>query len=213
MMPASPELHTRPATIFTSRTILTMCFWGVLLMLPVLVSFLVVSVLRFGVLTFVIPLLTIAAATFFLPLGFGNSYIAGRFRPLRPPEPDPENVFFVQLTRHPRTRSGWLALLEDADDIGFLSLTDSAVVFDGDSVRLTAPYAEIKDLQLQNAGWRALFAYGPRTAFSLSSLPDAGKFTFAERSSWHLPGSRRNARQLYERMSRRVRSLPGSAVG
>lgn len=185
-----------------------MCLWGLLLMGPVVFSFLAVSVMHLGVVTFALPLATIAVATFFLPFGFGNTYLGRRFRSARPSSAKPEDVFLVQLTRTPRHRSGLLALLEDADDIGFLSFTDSVLLFEGDSIQLSVPYDQIRDLALQNSGWRALFAYGPRTEFAIAGLAEAGRFSFAERSSWHLPGSRRNARLIYSRLSQRV---PGSA--
>src|SRR5579859_7219423 len=109
MSPGSPELRAKSATLFTSRAIFRMCFWGLWLMVPVIISFLIVSVLSFGAVTFILPLVTIAVATFFLPLGFGNIYLARLFRPLRPAAESHEEVFLVQLTRQPRDRSGWLA--------------------------------------------------------------------------------------------------------
>lgn len=213
MIPAKAELQTKSPSLVTPGAILTMSLWGLMLMGPVIVSILIVSVLGLGLVTFLIPLATISVATFFLPFGFGNGYVARLVKPLRPAGVPPEAVFLVQLTCHPRNRSGFLALLEDADDFGFLSLTESGLLFDGDSTRLTVPYDQIKGLELQNSGWRALFAYGPRTAFSVAGLSDAGKFTFAERSSWHLPGSRRNARQLYERLAQRVQGSTAVEFG
>lgn len=213
MSPTAPEFRTKPATLFTARAVITMCLWGLLLMVPVLAAILLVSVLRLGTLTFLVPLVTICAATFFLPFGFGNFYVARLARPLIPHAEPPERFFLVQLTCQPRHRAGFLALLEDADDIGFLSLTETQVVFDGDSIRLAVPYEHVRRLELQNSGWRALFAYGPRTSFCVAGLPEGSRFTFAERSSWHLPGSRRNARQLFESVSRKVHTdslSPGS---
>src|SRR5690348_14090975 len=130
MSPTAPEFRTKPATLFTARAIVAMCLWGLLLMVPVLAAILLVSVLRLGTLTFLLPLATICAATFFLPFGFGNFYVARLARPLLPRTEGPERVFLVQLTCRPRQRAGLLALLEDADDIGFLSLRESQVVFD-----------------------------------------------------------------------------------
>jgi hypothetical protein len=154
-----------------------------------------------------LPLLTIAVATFFLPLGFGNPYIARLVQRLRNSPNSPKEMFVVQLTRMPRSRSGLLALLEDADDIGLLHFTDSALVYTGDSVRLTAPYEVIREVKLRNAGWRALFAYGSQTVFSVASLPGAGTFIFAERSSCIFPTSRKNARRMYRALSKRISSM------
>jgi len=119
MISATPELRTKTPTLLTAWAVITMCLWGLLLMVPVIASILIVSVLRLSVLTFLVPLVTISVATFFLPFGFGNSYVGRLVRPLRPQQGPLAAVFLVQLTCLPRTRSGLLALLEDADDIGF----------------------------------------------------------------------------------------------
>jgi hypothetical protein len=204
MASASPELVVKPATIFAPPAIVRTSLCGLILVVPVLVAMMVVSVLHFGTLTFLIPLATIAVATFFLPLGFGNPYVAWLARPLQPPGDPSQSAFLVQLTRRPRFRSGFLAILEDADDIGFLSFSDTSLTFEGDSIRLKVPYARIENLRLQNSGWRALFAYGPQTVFEISGLPDGGSFAFAERASWHLPGSRRNAGAMYREVAGRT---------
>lgn len=211
MSSAVPELQSKAPTLFTARVVLALCLWGLLLMVPVVASMAVVSVMRLGMLTFLIPLATIGAATFFLPFGFGNVYLARRFGSRYPRGARRPDVFLVQLTREPRHRSDFLAILEDADDIGFLNLADTALVFEGDSLRLIVPYDQIKELALRNSGWRALFAYGPRTVFSVRGLPGAGHFEFAERSSWHLPGSRSNARRIYQRLEERVSSSARTA--
>ncbi len=204
-MPAAiPQLEVKPPTIFTTGVVLSMSLYGLILVIPVFISMMVVSVLHFGALTFLVPLATIAVTAFFLPVGFGNPYVARLVRPLRPQSAVHQNCYVVQLTRNPRNRSGLLALLEDADDIGCLCFTESALVFNGDSVRLTLPYDQIKDLRQRNAGWRALFAYGSQTAFSVASLPEAGSFLFAERSSCLLTTSRRNANVMYQRLCEKI---------
>jgi hypothetical protein len=106
------------------------------------------------------------------------------------------------MTRRPRVRTGLSAILDDADDLGFLIFEDSQIVFIGDSVRLVVPFGQIREVRLESSGWRALFAYGPCSSFSVAGLGEAGRFAFAERSSWHLAGSRKNARQIYERLRR-----------
>jgi hypothetical protein len=208
MIASAPELEVKSPTIFSPLAVLTTCIWGLVLVIPVIISMMVVSVLHLGTLTFLIPLATIGLATFFLPLGFGNPYVARLARPLQPPADQYQAIYLVQLTRKPRNRSGLLAVLEDADDIGFLSFSDSILAFHGDSVRLKVAYDRIENLKLQNAGWRALFAYGPKTVFSIAGQPDAGTFAFAERASWHLPGSRKNACEMYRCLARKTQPHP-----
>jgi hypothetical protein len=174
------------------------------LVVPVLVSILIISVLQFGWLTFLIPLAAIVLSVFLLPLGFGNPYVARLVRSLRHSSSQNCEAHLVQLTRHPRERRGLFAILEDADDVGFLRFTDSELMFYGDSVQLRVPYNQVRNLKQQNSGWRGLFAYGAQTSLAVSDLSDAGTFVFAERSSWILPTSRRNARRMYESLRTRI---------
>src|SRR5258708_374141 len=126
MIGSAAQLEVRPATLFGGRAVIAISLYGLILVIPVLLSMMIVSVLQFGVLTFLLPLGTIAVATFFLPLGFGNPHVTKLVRPLMPAPNARQDTYIVQLTRKPRNRSGLGAVLEDADDIGFLSLTDSA---------------------------------------------------------------------------------------
>jgi hypothetical protein len=206
MPPGVPQIEVRPPTLFTPKAIVVTILYGFILLIPVLFSIVFVSVLQFGAITFLVPMITISVATFFLPLGFGNPYVVRLFRQVRPISEDPQDCHLVQLKRVPRSRSGLLGILEDADDLGFLNLCDSALIFEGDSVRLTVPYNHIQDLRLQNAGWRALFAYGAQTSFKVAGLPQEGRFIFAERSSSLLHTSRKNARCIYQRLLRRIQA-------
>src|SRR5215469_8825112 len=99
------RIETRVPSLFTPGAIITTSLFGLVLVIPVLFSMLLVSVLQFGVVTFLLPLLTIVMATFFLPLGFGNPYIARLVQQLRPGSISPKETFIVQLTRMPRHRS------------------------------------------------------------------------------------------------------------
>lgn len=211
-MPSLPRIETKASDILSPVTVVAMSLFGVVLFLPVLASMMIVSVVQFGMVTFLLPLAVIAAVTFFLPLGFGNPYVVRLVRSLRPTRETPGSGYIVQLTRIPRQRSGLWAVLEDADDIGWLELTEPALVFTGDSVHLTVPYACIRDLKQQNAGWRSLFAYGAQTAFSIAGMPEAGTFLFAERSSYLLPNSRKLSREIYHRLSEKTRMPAGQDV-
>ncbi len=188
-----------------------MNLFGVVLMAPVLASMMVISVVQFGIITFLAPLGTIAIATLFLPLGFGNPYVARLVRNLRPSEGELLESFVVQLTRVPRLRSGLWAVLDNADDIGWLIFTNDTVVFNGDSVRLSVPYYEIHDLKRRNAGWRALFAYGAQVSFRIASMPNEGSFVFAERASWFLPSSRRISARMYQKFFERTQGQSSQA--
>ncbi len=186
--------------LLKAGAMVAMCAYGMLLMVPVVISMLVVSVLNFGVLTFLLPVLTIAAGTYFLPFGFGNSYVARLVHSLDPAAVKEQNGFIVQLTFTPRLWSGIRALIEDADDVGWLSFTESALVFRGDCVRFSIPFEQIRDVRTRSSGWRGLFLYGPGSRFVVSGLPNVTAIQLADRSAWLLPTSRRNARLLQQRL-------------
>ena len=177
--------------------------YGLLVMMPVLISMLVISVLRFGPLTFLLPLGAIAFATLLLPCGFGNPFIRRLVRQLKPADAKDGEAFVVQLTLTPRLRSGVGAVLEDADDVGWLSFTTSELRFQGDSSQLSVPFEQIRGLRARNIGWRGLFVYGSKVTFSIASLPQVRSFQFAERSSYLLPQSRRETRRLLEQFRKR----------
>lgn len=203
MTKPAPVFTVQPAKLFSPGAIIISSLYGLIVMFPVVVAILVVTVLQFGLWTFLVPLAVIGAATYFLPLGFGNPYVTRLVRPLRPPSVQSQDFFVVQFSTSPRIRSGPMALLEDADDIGVLVFSESTVEFYGDSVRLSVPFSEITDLRQRNAGFRALFAYGHQLAFQVPSLNGVA-FRFAERSSRVLPSSRKIANRMYQQLKARV---------
>ncbi len=172
--------------------------YGLLLMIPALAAMVAVSLMPLSVLTFLLPVLTMVVATFLLPLGFGNARLGRLAAPLRPSDSLEGRCFLVQLTLTPRLRWGLRALFEDADDIGWLGVEESSLVFHGDSVKLTVPFENIRWVRRQNIGWRGLFIYGARIVAAVEGVGNFRALEFAERSSWLLPGSRRQARKLYE---------------
>jgi len=212
MIANSSRIETRPPTLFTAGSVVAINLYGVVLVIPVLVSMMIISVVQFGLLTFLIPFAAIVLSVFLLPLGFGNPYVARLVRPLQQASTQNDEAHIVQLTRHPRERRGLLAILEDADDVGFLRFTDAGLMFDGDSVQLRVPYNQVRNLKQQNTGWRGLFAYGAQTNLTVSDLADAGTFVFAERSSWILPSSRRNAQRMYESLRTKIEESTHAAL-
>lgn len=193
--PTAARIEITPPKLLTAGAVVAINAFGLLLMVPVLVSMLAVSVMKFSALTFLLPLVTIAAALYFLPFGFGNPCVAKLARSLKPAD---RTSVLVQLTLTPRLCSGLRAFVEDADDIGWLSLTDSELAFNGDAIKLSIPFAQIRRLEPQSIGWRGFFLYNPRIALAVSGVPNLETLEFTERSSWSLPASGRIARELYE---------------
>jgi hypothetical protein len=208
MTPAAAQFQCSPPRSLTFGTVLLLSAYGLLLVIPVLLSIIIVSLLHLSLLTFLLPVLAVALTTFLLPLGFGNPYVVRLARSLPPNPAMTPSSFVVQLTFSPRLRSGLRALLEDADDIGWLSIGECALSFYGDSVQLSIPFSQIRDVRTESIGWRGLFLYGRPTVVSISGLPNVNTLKLAERASWLLPASRSNARKLYGALRTRV-SLGG----
>ena len=202
--PATPaRMEIKPPTLLTGGAVLAVCLYGALLMVPVLISVLTVSVLRLGILTWLIPLATVVAATCFLPFGFGNPHIARLARSLPAASPGRLDGFVVQVTLTPRLRKGVRALIEDADDIGWLRLSDSELVFQGDSLSFSVPFDRISSVKPQSIGVRGLFLY-PSLRIVVSSLPNIQSLTIAERSAWLLPTARATTKKIGRQLAEKL---------
>src|SRR5204862_5090774 len=101
--------------------------------IPLIVALVLVSAVDLGLFNLLIPIAALAAVIAMLPF-FGNASIALIVRRLRPSNITPNKTWIVQITLCPRIRKGLLTALEDADDVGYLTLEESAVTFIGDSV-------------------------------------------------------------------------------
>jgi len=190
--------------LFNTGAVVVVNAYGALLAVPFLLSVLVVSVTEFSLLTALIPLLVVAATAYFLPFGLGNTHITRLVQSLNPAAARGGEGFIVQLTLSPRLRSGLRALLEDADDIGYLTVRGDELLFQGDSVKLSIPLDHIELVRPQNIGLRGLFVYGRRIQLVVRALKQVESLEFAERSSRLLPTSRAITKQLYQRLSTRV---------
>ncbi len=191
---------------FNPGAVLIVSAYGIVLALPFFLAILLVSLIKFSILTALIPLLAVAATAYFLPFGLGNAHVTRLVQSINPAAGKDENGFVVQLTLSPRIRSGLRAIMDDADDIGYLSFTETGLLFQGDSVALSIPFECLQQVQPRNSGLRGLFVYGRRIRIVASGFPNIEAFEFAERSSWLLPESKRITRQLSERLSAHLRA-------
>jgi len=196
--PKQLRIEINEPKIFTTKAVLVICAYGLFLCVPVFISLLALSLRKWGLFSFLYPLLVIAASSFFLPFGFGNPYVNRLLRRNIPPTAS--DALIVQVTLKPRIRSGIRALVEDADDIGWLRFDATELVFSGDSIKWTIPFDQVKELKSRNVGLRGLFFY---RAISLTAhgLVDFQSIQIAERSSCLLPASRRITRDLFQRLS------------
>src|SRR6266545_963699 len=123
MPPNAATIEIAPPKLFTTAGVLVINAYGLLLIIPFLVSVLAISLLKFGLLTWLIPVGVVIATAYVLPFALGNSRVVKLVQSLNAPAGPAEDCFVVQLTCSPRIRSGIRALLEDADDVGCLSFT------------------------------------------------------------------------------------------
>lgn len=200
---STAQIEITPPRIFTAASVFVVCAFGILLGLPLLIAVLGVSLMRPGILSLLIPLAVIAGTIFVLPFGLGNAYVARLARKFRPVTAQPREAFLVQLTLFPRIRSGILAVIEDADDIGWLSFNASEVVFQGDSVKFSIPLNQVTSVQRQNIGLRGLYVIS-RIKVLVPGLPKIDSLEFAERSSLLLPTSKEITKKLYQQLVERT---------
>ena len=199
----TPRIEIRPPQFLTPLAMLIIWGFGLLLVVPLIVSALVVSVYSFGSHSLILPIVAVLIATWFLPFGFGNPYVS-RLVHSRRRSPGSRERFIVQLKLAPRLATGLRAIIDDADDFGSLTFNPRALLYEGDSVTLEIPYDSICAVKPQSIGWRGLFLYEPRIAMTVRGLPDVDQLEFTERSSWVLPTSRKISKALYQRLSAAV---------
>jgi len=196
---SAARIEVTTPKLFTLAGVFLIYAYGFMLFIPFLLAVLVISSLKFGFLTW-LTLIALAVVTiFFLPFAQGNARVVKLVRTLNASAGKEEDCFIVQLTLSPRLRSGVHALLEDADDIGCLSLSGTNLVFRGDSINLSFPFEQIEEIQQHSVGLRRL--YGSRIVLAVSGLSGVKSLEFAERSAWLLPTSRRTTRKLFESLS------------
>ncbi len=191
--------------LFNLGAVLIILSYGILLVMPLLVSFVAISVIPRGLWTALIPILTLAATAWFVPLGQGNRFIAARFKSFTSRSTDKDGCL-VQLSLAPRIRRGLRATIEDADDFGFLTFGEESFSFDGDSVQLSVPYTNIRRVSQENVGLRGRFVCGSRITVEIAGIPNVELLQFAERSSAFVPQSKRITRALLEKFQKAAKA-------
>jgi hypothetical protein len=192
----APQIEIAEPKLYKTGAIIVVSAYGMVGIIPVFVLFLVVSLTGYRISTLLIALGVIALVAWLLPLASGNTYVTKLVRSLNPAAGSASDSFIVQLTLSPRIRYDIRALIEDADDIGYLKVSGTGFSFHGDSVKLTVPFDQIKQVQRKYRGLRSLFV--PRVLVVVPGLPNVKSLEFSERSSRLLPGSIRTSKRLYD---------------
>jgi len=149
---------------------------------------------------------------FFVPsLGLVNPYVKRIVRSfLGSPSAIRERDVF-QISLRPRLYGGLRGFLEDADDVGALTLGPDSLAFEGDRITLSIPYSQIQTVERRRVGWRGLWVCGNRIEVQAKDGVAEGSFEFLERSSCTLPGSHGIAARVFRQLNDRVRSAQQSA--
>jgi hypothetical protein len=190
----------KPPALFTGSAVLSVYLYTLTLVLPLVLALAAMTLLKPSILTLLIPLVTLVATAYILPFGLGNAFLRRLAAKINPALAADPNSFIVQITLRPRLRSAFRGLIEDADDIGILSLNPQSLEFIGDSLRITLPYAAISEVGSHNVGIRGRFLYGSRTRITTTALSSCQAIEFSERSSLVLPESKRISRALTKRV-------------
>jgi hypothetical protein len=198
----SPQIQIKEARLFTAGAIAIISAYGLVGIIPIFALFLIVSLLGFKISTLLIGLAVIALVILLLPLASGNPHVTRLVRSLPPAGADPSDGLIVQLTFSPRIRTDLRALIEDADDIGYLTTDQAGFRFEGDSVHLSIPFDQVKHIQRKYRGLRSLFV--PRVVVVIAGSSNFKALEFSERSSRLLPASRRVSQKLYQMLASRA---------
>lgn len=141
---------------------------------------------------------------FFMPaIMFANYYIKALVSHLRPI--DGETSYICQVSTLPRSCTGIRAFLEDADDVGFLSIHAGSIEFRGDHSDLTIALSNNVVVELHNVGWRGFWCAGRRVRILLLEHEEIQEIDIAERQSWTIIQSRRLALQIFEAIKSNIR--------
>jgi hypothetical protein len=184
-------------------SILAKYAFSLLLAIPVLAALLVISLRNLGVWTLGIPLLTLIGVVYILP-SLGNAYVSWILRGLVSHDSKAPDGLIVQITLCPRVRKGFRALIEDADDLGYLVLGETELMFQGDSLELFLPFERIISVHGENVGLRGLYVSSGRIRLDISGLDGFEAVEIAERASRVLPSSRKITRQLFQQIKSRI---------
>lgn len=196
-----PQFFTKRA-ILISNTIPVIAFIPIIKVIlagPILVKLFhpaiafagCLAILGFGVATLI----------YFSPVFMGNLYVLHLVRRLKFFN---ENGFIVQVATAPRLRGGLWGFLEDADDIGLLRFGAETLEFYGDSMKVSIPFAKIRNMRKKNIGYRGGWVCGSRLVIEAGETVGNKFFEFVERSSITVPESRRVSRELFECLSAQI---------
>jgi hypothetical protein len=204
-----PKIEISEPKRFGVRSILGKYAFSFLLGAPFVAFLLLLSLHDLGRWSLPIGLLILLGTVCLTP-SLGNLYVLWVVRPLKPEgQGSPRQVgcgndLIVQVTLSPRIRQGFRALIEDADDVGYLILQESALTFHGDSIHITVPFERIKAVHGENVGLRGVYVVSGRIGIEVPGLQGFEGVEIAERSSRVIFSSRKITREIFARIKEKV---------
>jgi hypothetical protein len=200
-----PTIEIAEPKTFGVLSILVKYAFSFLLCLPFAGFLLLLSLHYLGRWTLGLGLLVLVITICLTP-SLGNLYVFWAVRRLKPSAQGAKDSLIVQVTLCPRVRHGFRALIEDADDVGYLALEKSALVFYGDSLRLTVPFERIKAVEGENVGLRGVYVASGRIVIEVAGLEGVESVEIAERSSRLIFSSRKLTRAVFAQLKEKVQA-------
>lgn len=191
-----PVIEISQPRRFGVLSILAKYAFSFLLLIPFVAALMLISLQNLGQASLLILFLTLVGTICISP-ALGNLYVFWAVRGLKSGAGMDDRLSIVQISFWPRIRKGFRALLEDADDVGYLSIDDTKIDFVGDSVRLSLPLQRVSALQGENVGLRGLYVTSGRITLQVSGLNGCEEIEIAERSSRLIFSSRKRTRELF----------------
>ena len=130
------------------------------------------------------------AILYFAPKLLQCNYYIKRILKQRGIVPSEKSSYVFQISTLPRQLSGLRGVLEDADDIGILTLGKTNFTFNGANIQTTIPYTSIASAEKESGGSRVLFLMS-RIKITLLDNENSGikEILFCERDSSSTPES------------------------
>ncbi len=134
----------------------------------------------------------VAASLYFIPFLLANGYASKLVRRHVSTADMSVDRYTCQIALTPRIHSGLRGFLEDADDIGVLTIGATHVRFEGDSVRFSIPFTHVV-VEAENIGIRAAWISGQKIRLRVRDFGPYESVVVIERGSLTTPTARRTS--------------------
>jgi hypothetical protein len=146
-------------------------------------------------------LLSAGTIVFFMPAASGNPYVRHIVKKSVGTDYDSTSSIIWQASFSPRIYDGFRGFMEDADDIGYIRVSERAFEFKGSHISFSLPFDCVKEVRLSNIGWRGFWLYGQRIRILTRSFDKFEGVEFIERASDTIISSRRITKTIIDRIN------------